>query len=84
MEEAGEKPFSWDCYPVEFTDLILSLLSYQELARCRTVCRIWSEVGRRLEGTPTFLKDRFLVKWNEFIQVDEECTWPKFAGTDKD
>jgi hypothetical protein len=64
--------FSWDEYPSEFTDLILSFLSYQELAHCRTVCQRWNTVGRFLEGTPTFLKDKFLVKWNEFIQVDEE------------
>jgi hypothetical protein len=72
MAENRVKPFSWDAYPEEFTTLILSFVSFKDLTICVQVCQHWNQVGHHLEKTAKFLKDKYLFKWNEFIQFDED------------
>jgi hypothetical protein len=65
-------PFSWDQYPLDFTSLIFSFLSYYDLTVALQVCHTWHNVGKQWQYTPRFWKDKYLLSHNEFIQVDDE------------
>eukprot|EP01127_Copromyxa_protea_P001059 TRINITY_DN109_c0_g2_i1.p1 TRINITY_DN109_c0_g2~~TRINITY_DN109_c0_g2_i1.p1 ORF type:complete len:146 (+),score=30.91 TRINITY_DN109_c0_g2_i1:52-489(+) len=63
--------FEWSHCPAEFHTLILSWLSFQDLAVCMQVSRDWLQAGKKVEKSPRLLKERYWLKWNEFVQFDD-------------
>jgi hypothetical protein len=75
--------FSWAKYPTEFNALVLGWTTFTDLAVCRQVCQAWNQEGQKLERTPRLLKEKYLLKWNEYIQFDEErLSFPVTCSSD--
>jgi hypothetical protein len=72
LVEEGVELFKWERYPSEFAMLILGWLSYKELSVCLQVSKTWNEEGQKLERLPRYVKQKYLLRWNDFIQFDEE------------